>query len=230
VVVVSPHLDDAVFSLGAAIAGAARSGAAVTVLTLLAGDPDSGEPASRWDGRAGFRTEGAAARARREEDRRACHLLGATPQWVPASDMTYGRPFRPDLLLRAVRAAAAEADVVLVPGFPLVHPDHQAIARLILEARLDAPGLGVYVEEPYAANRASLLPPTPPPAVAGPVEWETIRAPATDRAAKRCALRCYRSQLRALSWKPFLPWRVARYERRRGGETVGWIRRTNARS
>ncbi|MDP9436492.1 MAG: PIG-L family deacetylase, partial [Actinomycetota bacterium] len=41
VAVVSPHLDDAVFSLGASIRGAVRRGTRVEVLTVLAGLPDS---------------------------------------------------------------------------------------------------------------------------------------------------------------------------------------------
>ena len=66
VVVVSPHLDDAVLSLGGAISRASRAGAHVTVLTVLAGDSDSSEPAGSWDRRAGFETEADATRGRRE--------------------------------------------------------------------------------------------------------------------------------------------------------------------
>src|SRR5213080_853986 len=91
VVVVSPHLDDAVLSLGAALARAARRGGAVTVLTVLAGDPASETPAGEWDSQAGFATAGEAARARREEDRRACALLGVEPVWLPFSDHQYDR-------------------------------------------------------------------------------------------------------------------------------------------
>ena len=66
VVVVSPHLDDAALSLGAAIARARRIGAArVVVLTVFAGNPESDLPAGGWDSRAGFATEGEASRARR---------------------------------------------------------------------------------------------------------------------------------------------------------------------
>src|SRR5690242_11145568 len=83
VVVISPHLDDAVLSLGAALSWAARHGARVTVLTVLAGRPDSSTPAGEWDAGSGFGTEGEAATARREEDERACEVLGATPVWLP---------------------------------------------------------------------------------------------------------------------------------------------------
>src|SRR6476620_7604766 len=86
VVVVSVHLDDAVFSVGAALARAARRGADVTVLTVLANDPADESPAREWDAQAGFATAAEAARARREEDSRACELVGATPVWLPFGD------------------------------------------------------------------------------------------------------------------------------------------------
>ena len=88
VVVVSPHLDDAAISLGAAIAFAARHGA---VLTIFAGDPESEAPAGGWDKRGGFGTEGDAARARREEDSMAFALLGAGVTWLPFGDEQYDR-------------------------------------------------------------------------------------------------------------------------------------------
>jgi LmbE family N-acetylglucosaminyl deacetylase len=90
-VVVSPHLDDAVLSLGAAIASWTRLGRAVTVLTVLACDPSSPARAGGWDRRAGFATEGEAARVRREEDEEACTLLGAAPRWLPFGSSDYER-------------------------------------------------------------------------------------------------------------------------------------------
>ena len=55
--VVSPHSDDAVLSLGAAITSWVRGGAVVELLTVLALDPESPAAAGGWDGRAGFATE-----------------------------------------------------------------------------------------------------------------------------------------------------------------------------
>ncbi len=82
-VILSPHLDDAALSLGATIAYASEVGLAVTVLTVLAGDPDSEEPAGTWDTICGFATAGEAARVRRAEDANACEILGAEPMWLP---------------------------------------------------------------------------------------------------------------------------------------------------
>ena len=96
VVVVSPHVDDAVFSLAGTLARAARSGAEVEVLNDLCPRPAaSEEPANGWDTRAGFTTEGEAARARRDEDREACRLVGAEPTWVAVSGWRLHEGTRP---------------------------------------------------------------------------------------------------------------------------------------
>jgi len=149
VVVVSPHLDDAAMSLGAAISRAARAGAHVTVLTVLAGDPASAEPAGEWDRSSGFATAGEAALARRDEDFRACELLGARPFWLPHGDEQYERGATDDEIRSAVVEAAGNA-LVLLPGFPLAHDDHRWVHDLLTGA-FEPGRLGFYAEQPYAA-------------------------------------------------------------------------------
>lgn len=68
VVVLSPHLGDAVLSLGGTLAGLARLGGLAEIVTVLAGDPGSMSPAGLWDLRTGFHTGSEAGEARREED------------------------------------------------------------------------------------------------------------------------------------------------------------------
>src|SRR5262245_20422603 len=133
VAVVSPHLDDAVLSLGASISSWSRSGDAVDVVTVFAGDTTSTRPAGTWDQRAGFETEGDAVRSRREEDRRACGLVGATPTWLPFSEALYESAHDDAAVRRAVADRVATADVVLLAGPPLGHPDHAWLAALRLE-------------------------------------------------------------------------------------------------
>src|SRR5712692_1758346 len=96
ILVVSPHLDDAVLSLGMTIARAARSGGQVDVLTVFAGDPESTRPSGGWDRRAGFNTEGEAATARRVEDLEACRTVGAAPTWLSFAPGAYRDPRDPD--------------------------------------------------------------------------------------------------------------------------------------
>ena len=120
-VVVSPHLDDGVLSLGATIAVETQRGIAVDVLTVFANDPASRAPAKAWDRACGFATEGQAASVRREEDRQACELVGALPKRLPSADSEYVR--------ERSESAVWEPPVRLSPmrhsppaGFPLAHP------------------------------------------------------------------------------------------------------------
>jgi LmbE family N-acetylglucosaminyl deacetylase len=74
----SPHLDDAVLSCGGLIYRHSNVGDTVTVLTVFAGDPltgDLSELASRLHQRWGI--AGPSVELRREEDRAACAQLGA---------------------------------------------------------------------------------------------------------------------------------------------------------
>jgi LmbE family N-acetylglucosaminyl deacetylase len=153
IVVLSPHLDDGVFSLGASIARAARDGASVKVVTVFGNDPDSDRAAAPWDSTCGFRSEGEAAAARREEDKRACRLVGAEPVWLPFRDEEYGRDAPATDVWDALADLVAWGDTVVCPGFPLEHADHEWLtdlaARHVPPDRL----LGLYVEQPYASWR-----------------------------------------------------------------------------
>ncbi|MGQ0669595.1 MAG: PIG-L deacetylase family protein [Actinomycetota bacterium] len=225
--VLSTHLDDGVLSLGAAIAHATGRGIDVSLVTVLAGDPESSQPARRWDQRAGFRTAGEAAHARREEDRRACLILGATPIHLPFSDSQYGREATDQEVWQAVASAVGDADTILLPGFPLIHPDHAWVAKLMLTQRPLAARLGLYVEQPYASRRG-VGPPEVPAAIRPLVEdspsWAPIAVGPEHLEVKRRAVSAYGSQLRPLRRRqPMLLVRVSRYERHRGGEAVAWL-------
>jgi len=196
VVVVSPHLDDGVLSLGAAIAAWSRAGARVELLTVLGCDPASEAPAGGWDRRGGFATEGASARARREEDRRACAILGATPVWLPFGSVDYERHGDEADVRRAAVEAVGAADLVLVPGSPLSHPDHEWLVRTLVADGLDRGRLALYAEQPYT-RRAGVGPQTPPwlASAVGRSTFAPVPARLRDRHAKWRAIRCYRSQL-----------------------------------
>ena len=202
IVVVSPHLDDGVLSLGASMATWARRGAAVELLTVLACDPASEAPAGGWDARGGFETEGESARARREEDRQACAVIGATPVWLPYGSVDYDRHGDETEVRDTVLRALDGADRVVVPGLPLTHPDHAWLAELLAGA-LTHPRLGRYAEQPYTAPRGV------DPADAG---FAPVPARPDDRIAKWRAIRCYASQLPLLAMRRSLqrgPYRYA---------------------
>jgi len=208
IVVVSPHSDDGVLSVGAAMAGWARGGARVELLTVLALDPDSATPTEGWDRRAGFATEGEAGRARREEDRRACALIGVTPRWLPYGSSDFDRHGDDEQIWEAVDGIVGQAEVVLVPGSPLTHPDHAWLSSL-LTARLPPELVALYAEQPYTAR-------------AGGTPFARAPARTHDRLVKWRAIRAYRSQLPLLGMTQGLrrgPLRLALAD-----ERVAWPR------
>ena len=221
--ILSPHLDDAVYSLGAAIREGVRAGAHITVVTVFAGNPSSRRPASAWDRRFGFGSAGEAARVRREEDRRACALLGATPIWLPFDDEE-GEPTPADELWDAINGVVGEVDVVLAPGYPLTHEDHLRLTRIVLARQLEGPRLGLYVEQPYAAVRKEAPSVVSPIAslVDGEPEWHALTTRVAARLGKVRAWRAYRSQSRHFGYRTLA--NVMRYETRYGGEMVGCLR------
>jgi len=211
VAVLSPHLDDGVFSLGASIAAA--SDASVVMLTVLAGDPESELPAGEWDSRAGFRRAGQATRARRQEDARACEEVGARPEWLPYPDHQYPRP-DDDGIWEDIERALGQAETVLVPAFPLMHEDHRWLLGLVEGHGLPGRRVGHYVEQPYAAAWESRRPGE---------EWAPLAAALPHRMRKLRACRRYVTQLPLLERQssPVLL-RMLRYEAARGGELVRW--------
>ena len=175
----------------------------VTVLTVFACDPESTAPTGGWDARAGFATEGEAARARRLEDAAACAVVGAAPRWLAFGSVDYERHGTGADVAAAVAAALADANVLLLPGAPLTHPDHAWLMRTLAGTELGGRRLGLYAEQPYLARASN------PSAVEVPAwlcealgcrpQLERMSTGPRDWLAKRRAARCYRSQLPLLA-------------------------------
>jgi LmbE family N-acetylglucosaminyl deacetylase len=250
VCVVSPHLDDAVFSIGALIWYLAHArGHRVTIVTVFAGESAVAGPPSSWDAECGFEDRGVATDARRREDDAACERLGAAPAWLAFAGAEYS-PGRDDgEIAGAVVSACEGCDVVLVPGFPLRHPDHAAVGEIATRSP-HLPACVGYAEEPYAvleraptrsfrAGRARGDGRTAPAIAAAALRergsrersrrrvgaaslegWIRIRPPLEAWRHKWEAVGCYRSQLRGFS--PFLRPGVLVSELVAGGELV-WV-------
>ena len=191
IVVVSPHLDDGVLSLGASMSSWARHGAAVELLTVLACDPASKAPTGGWDARGGFATEGESALARREEDRQACAVLGASPVWLPYGSGDYelhgAETAVRDAVLRALEGAGEELRKPGVVGVAEGEARDEDAGGALGRWRV-----GRYAEQPYTRRAGS-----------DPADAGFARAPARldDRIAKWRAIRCYASQLPLLAMR-----------------------------
>lgn len=135
-IVVSPHLDDAVLSCGSLLARCAGS----VVCTVFAGKPV--EPLrTDWDTASGFGDAHEAMDARWQEDERALALCGAAPLWLDFLDSQYGAPPGVAEVADALEAQFRRFDSCLpVCPLGLWHSDHELVGaacrRLVSSRRL----------------------------------------------------------------------------------------------
>jgi LmbE family N-acetylglucosaminyl deacetylase len=217
-VVLSPHLDDAVLSCGAVLAGAVEA-AAADVVTIFNGPPDGAlsDAAREFHARCGH---GDDAMAQREgEDDLAMRQLGLSTVRLGMPESLYrrdasGEPAHPDLrsifrsrpddesevvdaITRRLLAVAAveKADLLLAPLGVGDHIDHlivAAAARNLRRATL------WYEDIPYAMNRsyrgfeATLAPADALIHYVTAAQWQR----------KLDAINCYASQHSILSRQP----------------------------
>jgi len=124
VLVISPHLDDAVFGAGELLA---TSNAAV-VVTVFAGVPGPQAEVSAWDRKSGFRSGDEAVGARRREDEAALGILGCVPRWQPFLDSQYGVSPTVEEIMSSLRDELQRDtyDMVAMP-LGLFHSDHRLV-------------------------------------------------------------------------------------------------------
>jgi LmbE family N-acetylglucosaminyl deacetylase len=201
IVVLSPHLDDAVLGCGGLLAAHPGS----TVLTVFAGAPAVyPDPMTWWDQLSGFSSGDDPLDARRHEDARALAAIGAEPVWLDFVEHQYldkADRVRPSAVVDAIEDAVRRRDpTMVVAPFGLANPDHDCTheAALLVRERLPEPAWFCYEDTGYKH-------------IPGLLAWRVARlfhagiwpTPAAmpvvvDPTAKRAALSRYGSQLRAL--------------------------------
>jgi LmbE family N-acetylglucosaminyl deacetylase len=238
----SPHLDDAAFSCGAQIHARARRGERVAIVTVFAGWPPTGAGLSSFAKELhrlwGLERVEDVVAVRRDEDRCAAELLGASFTHLGLTDAIYrsdpgGTPLYPafaslfrderdgdsDLearlcdALRALPASAFVAAPLAIGG----HVDHRIVHRAARES-IRAERLWFYEDFPYAGSwRVRMR------AAAGHRGWTTRVELVEDEdfAVKSAAIACYASQLDE-SWRDreVRERRIRRFHQRRGGERL----------
>lgn len=201
--VVQPHLDDAVLGIGELMA--LHPGG--TCLTVCAGRPQTYPAIDQrpHDAACGFQPGDDPVLERRAEDAEAMRLLGWHEVWLDLLDTQYlvldARPFDDTAsalyaLAEAWEAAGRPHEIVTVAG--IAHPDHRWVRDLVTlfakSARHPAPLSVIAWREPgYRSTflaEAAALDRTQP--------WHSIHA-VSWCGAKLEAIRCYESQLPALS-------------------------------
>ncbi|MDR6787708.1 LmbE family N-acetylglucosaminyl deacetylase [Sphingomonas sp. BE138] len=200
VVAISPHLDDAAFSVGGVLAAHARAGDRVTIVTCFTGNvaaPTGFALACQLD--KGVDAEVDYMALRRAEDRAACSVIGAQAVHLPlleAPHRGYGSahalfgPRRNDDTMPATLTGALAAQVdTLAPDVllgPLAIGDH--VDHWLVRDALAAIGrpLLLWEDWPYL-TRASDLPSAP--------ATRTHRLDDEDRAARLAMCAAYTSQI-----------------------------------
>lgn len=195
-VVISAHLDDAVFSCGDWLAAHPST----RVITVFAGCPANVPAQTEWDARCGFANAVQAITARRAEDRGALESLGCVAAWMDFSDAQYGDTPAGEDLAAALRRAleGIRLDALLIP-IGLFHSDHllvHAAVRALLPS-LQPATLIAYEDVPYRAQpgllHARLCRLRDEDIECTPLSFDA----APHIAAKRRAQAAYQSQLRA---------------------------------
>lgn len=153
-VVISPHLDDAVLSCAGLLA--ARPGSTVvTVYTALAPTPHL---RTEWDRRCGFDNAQAAMTCRLAEDIEALGMVGAVGRALDFLDSQYtATPDEdaPRITERLFHLLASLAPASVVMPLGLFHSDHVRVSDAALMIREALPGVGwfAYEDLPYRQLR-----------------------------------------------------------------------------
>jgi hypothetical protein len=149
VVILSPHLDDAVFSRWHLL----ESPRDVQVLNVFAGPPPPGAQLPRWDRITEARDPVTRVLKRIEEDRAALALAGREPTNLPFVEAQY-REEHPTLdeVLPAIREHVAADAEVFAPAGIGNHSAHLLIREAALELARDGRTVSFYADIPYATE------------------------------------------------------------------------------
>lgn len=149
--IVSPHLDDAVLSLGQHIAAPHTLDSPVEIVTVFAGKP-AATVRTPYDEVTGFVTSRDAVTERIAEDDRACAVLGADPHRYAYLDHQYqsSRTMSEfDSLVAGLRKLWQTEETQVYVPLGIGHPDHYFVADAAARACPMQFSVMVYEELPY---------------------------------------------------------------------------------
>jgi LmbE family N-acetylglucosaminyl deacetylase len=239
----SPHLDDAALSCGGQIFQRTQAGETILILTIMAGDPPNStfsefarELHERWELASDM------VAARRAEDIRACHILGADyvhwdiPDCIYRADAVTGEPFYPvwekvidsihqqeEKLMQQLAEQFVQLPAALHILGPLGvgnHVDHQIVRRAAEQCW--GSKLFYYEDYPYVQTNEAWQ-----DAIGQEANWHTTQIPlsAAGLAAKAEAIMAFGSQISTFfNGRNDLEQQLSHYAQRVGGERI-WLRR-----
>jgi LmbE family N-acetylglucosaminyl deacetylase len=158
ILIVSPHLDDAVFSCS----GIIRSVTNPIVHTVFAGDAPLDQPLSHWDQACGFMYGTNVMEERRNEDRTASNRLSATTSWNQQLQEQYrtGDIDHVAVTNELLRTIEKIRPVAVMSPLGLQHTDHLALASIlwtIVGEQFPDIAWYLYADKPYADRRPTLV-------------------------------------------------------------------------
>lgn len=194
--IVSPHLDDAVLSVGQVMAGRPN----MTVCTVFAGVPQDRGQFTTYDLDCGFRSAEESIHIRRDEDRAALARLKGRPCWLDFPDHQYGEPVNEAAIVDALTDVVEQVQPTLLLGpLGLAHPDHHTTRR-VYQRLVSRVGIEAWVYEDLPSR--VLWPEEVPEALAwwkGAGHRPELGFVGTGPLRRKLeAVGCYRSQLWAL--------------------------------
>ncbi|MGB3848500.1 MAG: PIG-L family deacetylase [Tunicatimonas sp.] len=196
IVLLSPHLDDAVFSVGGLMAALADEGHSlhvVTCFTRSVPNPTGFALACQLD--KGLSAEVDYMQLRREEDAQACDLLGAQPHWLDLPEAPhrgyhsaaalFGNlaaedTVQPELQEQLAQVVAKiKPDLILSPVGIGSHVDHRQVVRAV--ASLQESFVNLFFQRWYDEPYLSRHPEQYPERVTAEQElgWEVLQQRAT---------------------------------------------------
>lgn len=196
-VVISPHLDDAVLSCAGLLA--ARPGS--TVVTVFTARAPLQHPLTDWDRSCGFDNADAAMTCRLAEDREALGIMGAEGRALGFLDCQYTATADQDAPLITERlfhvlAGLAPASVAMPLG--VFHCDHERVSDAALKIRDALPGVAWFgYEDVPHCQRPGVVQARLSQLHARGVTATPVRL-AVDAASKARAIAAYASQLKGL--------------------------------
>lgn len=193
---ISPHLDDAVFGCGQWLS--AHPG--TRVATVFAGLPADGGVRTDWDARCGFGSAREAVLARRGEDRAALALLGCEPHWLDFGDSQYGATPTVEAVAEALSPlleGQGEDDAFVFP-LALFHSDHRLVHEACMAAWRRHPRPALLYEDALYRGIPGLLQQRLAELLRQGLQLTPAKEKPVEAAAPKArAVQCYASQLRA---------------------------------
>lgn len=208
ILLVSPHLDDAILSAGRLMADRTDN----VIVTVFAGNPPDAENVhTPYDETCGFGDAAGAMAQRRHENELATAFLNAEAINFDYIDEQYGEPNDTNKIVQALQNIVddGEFDYILGP-LGLGHPDHIRVSDAVRQLKTDKPvylweDLPLRVVEPeLVVERLYEL---------GLSFRDKVNLPAGDISRKIRALSCYSSQIGTGILDPFLLYVPERFYR-----------------